>query len=92
MSDGMKAAIIGGVFALIAAIIAAVIGYVAVPRPAPATQSMAKEYSSGPKPSGTGNQLSGTYTVCSDDQPGYVIASSSFRLTGDRACNAWSVC
>ena len=51
------------------------------------------EFSSGPQNSGPGKQFSGQYELCSQGIPrGYRIESDTFRLTGDRACNAWSTC
>jgi len=49
-------------------------------------------YNSGPKASGSGANFSDWYRLCSAEQPGYKIARSEFRLSGDRVCNAWSEC
>jgi hypothetical protein len=52
-----------------------------------------KVYSSGSRPSGAGAAFSQWYELCNDPEPsGWEIAESSFTLTGDRQCNAWSEC
>ncbi len=52
-----------------------------------------KSYSSGSKPSGPGAAFSQWYELCNDPQPpGWEVSESSFTLTGDRQCNAWSEC
>jgi hypothetical protein len=49
-------------------------------------------YSSGARSSGAGDSFSQWYELCNDPKPGWVISESSFTLTGDRQCNAWSEC
>jgi len=49
-------------------------------------------YSSGPKISGSMKAFSDWYSLCSGDEPGYQIRTADFKLSGDRACNAWSEC
>jgi hypothetical protein len=52
-----------------------------------------KIYSSGSRPSGPGASFSNWYELCSDpESDGWTITESSFVLTGDRQCNAWSEC
>lgn len=52
-----------------------------------------KTYSSGSRPSGPGASFSEWYELCSDPEPdGWTVEDSSFVLTGDRQCNAWSEC
>lgn len=52
-----------------------------------------KTYSSGSRASGPGSSFSQWYELCSDPEPdGWTIQESSFVLTGDRQCNAWSEC
>jgi len=52
-----------------------------------------KVYSSGAKASGPGASFSQWYELCNDPQPpGWQIEETSFTLTGDRQCNAWSEC
>lgn len=68
----------------------------AAPTPAPTpipAQYEIKNYSSGGRPSGKSDQFSEWYTLCNDPEPAaWTIESSSFVLTGDRQCNAWSEC
>jgi hypothetical protein len=60
--------------------------------PAPSTLER-KTYTSGSTPSGAGAAFSEWYQLCSDPEPNaWTIAESSFSLTGDRQCNAWSEC
>jgi hypothetical protein len=48
---------------------------------------------SGPKASGSGKSFNNPpYELCGEAPPGYEIADAVFRLTGDRACGAWSEC
>ncbi len=52
-----------------------------------------KTYSSGSQASGPGSSFSRWYELCNDPAPpGWVVSESSFVLTGDRQCNAWSEC
>lgn len=66
----------------------------ATPSPTPASaQYEVKTYSSGGRPSGQSDQFSEWYELCNDPEPaGWTIETSSFVLTGDRQCNAWSEC
>jgi len=59
----------------------------------PSPELEKKAYSSGSKPSGPGAGFSEWYELCNDPQPaGWTVSESSFTLTGDRQCNAWSEC
>ncbi|HEY8697384.1 MAG TPA: hypothetical protein VIM02_07185 [Rhizomicrobium sp.] len=59
----------------------------------PAVVRETKTYALGPLPSGDGARFSTEYTLCSDAAPpDWTIEESSFVLTGDRQCNAWSTC
>ncbi len=52
-----------------------------------------KTFSSEEVPSGVMKSFSPEYTVVSGPTPsGYRIASAVASLTGDRVCNAWSIC
>jgi hypothetical protein len=53
---------------------------------------MFRVYQSGPKASGSRDQFSDFYKICSDAQPGYHIAGDTFALGGDRRCGAWAEC
>jgi hypothetical protein len=59
----------------------------------PAAIRETKTYNSGPRPSGVGASFSPEYTLCSGAEPSsWTIERSSFVLSGDRQCNAWSTC
>lgn len=59
----------------------------------PPPNEIPKVFSSGPKASGLGANLSEWYELCSDPaSPGYRVGSVQFTLTGDRSCGAWSEC
>lgn len=48
---------------------------------------------SGPKLSGSGANFNNPpHELCGEVPPGYKISVVDFRLTGDRACGAWSQC
>lgn len=68
----------------------------ATPTPSPtptAAQYEVKTYTSGALPSGRSDQFSPWYTLCNDPVPAdWTVAESSFVLTGDRQCGAWSEC
>lgn len=56
-------------------------------------QTVTRIFSSGPKLSGSRKDSSPEYVLYSDPAPpGYRIASFSYSLAGDRACNAFSSC
>lgn len=61
--------------------------------PPPLQAPFVKVFSSGPKVSGNGKDFSDWYTVEAEPPPpGYKIVKVDYSLTGDRKCNAWSVC
>ncbi|HWA91952.1 MAG TPA: hypothetical protein VG889_18070 [Rhizomicrobium sp.] len=61
------------------------------PDPVPVTET--RIYESPSQPSGRGAEFSTFYSLCSQDAPaGWTIEKSSFVLTGDRQCGAWSNC
>jgi hypothetical protein len=55
------------------------------------TYTMVKKTDS--KPSGSGAGWSPWYSITSDPpKPGFIVATSSFALEGDRRCGAWAEC